>query len=107
MFINKYLNETYLDMLYDTYNEDFIHTLDEKNFTEVYNLLKSKGFYFIEDVILKYLELFEIDPKYISLALDDIEKEFGKEYPTLIGKHITLMERVLNKAIDYSLKEEL
>ena len=107
MFINKYLNETYLDLLYDTYKEEYINTLDENRFDEVYNLLKSKGFYFIEDIILKYLELFEIDPKYISLALDDIEKEFGKEYPILIGNHITLMERVLDKAVEYSLGDEL
>lgn len=107
MFLKKYLDETYLNLLYNTYEEKYINNLDEKNFNEVYNLLIDRGFYFVEDVVIKYLELFEIEPKFISLALNDMEKEFGKEYVFLIGNHITLLERVLDKAIKYSLEEEL
>ena len=52
MIFDKYLNDTYLDILYSNYNLDYLKSIDSNNFIEIYNLLKSKGFYFIEDIII-------------------------------------------------------
>ena len=54
MIFDKYLNDTYLDILYSNYNLDYLKSIDSNNFIEIYNLLKSKGFYFIEDIIINY-----------------------------------------------------
>ena len=47
MFFDKYLNEIYLGMLYDKYENWYLEQIDEENFIKIYNLLKSYGFYFI------------------------------------------------------------
>ena len=52
MIFDKYLNDTYLDILYSNYNLDYLKSIDENNFIEIYNLLKNKGFYFIYDIII-------------------------------------------------------
>ena len=73
MFFEKYLNSIYLDLLYDNYEQDYLNLFDENNFKEVYQLLKENKFYFIEDIIIKYLDLFEIEAKYVQLALIDVK----------------------------------
>ena len=40
MFLNKYIDELYYNLLLDTYNLDYLNSLDEKNFQEVYKIFK-------------------------------------------------------------------
>ena len=60
--------------------------------------LKQKGFYFIDDIIIKYLEIFELDIKDLEFALEQIEKILGKDYIKIIGNNLSLMEKVLQLA---------
>ena len=38
MFLNKYLDEFYYNLLLDTYEEEYLNDLDEENFIKIYNL---------------------------------------------------------------------
>lgn len=105
MFLDKYLNSTYLDLVYDNYDGDYINLLDEDNFNKVYTLLKNNNFYFIDDIILNYLELFEIEEKYIQLAINDIKSILGNDFIKKIGKNMTLIDKLIEIAISYSQKE--
>ena len=107
MFLDKYLNSTYLDLIYDNYNKDYINLLDEDNFNKVYLLLKSYNFYFIEDIILNYLELFEIEEKYVQLALNDIKSSLGNNFVEQIGKNMTLIDKIIELAINYIEKDNI
>ncbi len=105
MFLEKYLNSTYLDLMRSNYEKDYINLLDEDNFNKVYMLLKSNNFYFIDDVILNYLELFEIDEKYVQLAVSDIKLELGNNFVKQIGKNMSLIDKIIELAIEYSEKD--
>ena len=50
MFLERYLDEFYYNMVLDNYEYEYLKTLDEDNFKEVYNLLKKYNFYFINDL---------------------------------------------------------
>ena len=102
MFLDKYLNSTYLDLIYSNYEEDYINLLDEENFNKVYMLLKNNNFYFIDDIILNYLELFEIEEKYVQLAINDIKSILGDDFVQKIGKNMTLLDKMIEIAISYS-----
>ena len=66
MFLEKYLDEFYYNMVLDNYEYEYLKTLNEDNFKEVYNLLKKYNFYFINDMILNYIEIFELDTKLLE-----------------------------------------
>ena len=38
MFLDKYLNEVYLDILYSNYEEIYLNNLDEINFNKIYTI---------------------------------------------------------------------
>ena len=101
MFLTKYLNSTYLDLVYSNYDEEYLNLLDEDNFNKVYMLLKNNNFYFIDDIILNYLELFEIEEKYVELAISDIKLELGVDFVAQIGKNMTLIDKIIELATFY------
>lgn len=101
MFLDKYLNSVYMDIIYDTYDEEYLKTLDENNFLRVCSLLKSKVFYFIEDIIIKYLELFEIDVRYIERAINDMERKLGSNYINILGNNISMISDVIDNCYLY------
>lgn len=104
MFLDKYLKSTYLDLVYSNYDEDYINLLDESNFNKVYSLLKNNRFYFIEDIVLNYLELFEFEEKYVKLAILDIKNMLGDNYIEQIGKNMTLIDKIIKLSLSYSEK---
>ena len=105
MFLDKYLNNTYIDLVYDNYDEEYINSLDEDNFKKVYLLLKSYNFYFIEDIILNYLELFEIEVKYLEQAILDIKALLGDDFVKQIGQHMNLIDKIRELAMEYRKKD--
>ncbi len=107
MFLEKYLSPTYLDLVYSNYDTDYIKLLDEDNFARVYMLLKNNNFYFIDDIILDYLELFEIDEKYVELALQDAKSILGTNYVEKIGQKMTIIDTIIGIAVAYSEKDAM
>lgn len=105
MFLDKYLNSTYLELIYDNYDNDYLNVLDEDNFQRVYNLLIDNDFNFINDIVLNYLELFEIDIKYVSSALIDIKKILGDNYVNIISNNMSILDKVIEIALLYSEKD--
>ena len=61
MFLEKYVNSTYYNMILNNYNIEYLNSLDEDNFIKIYNLFKKYKFYFIDDIVLKYLEILDYD----------------------------------------------
>ena len=104
MFLDKYLDDLRLKILYTNYNEDYLNSLEESSFEEVYTLLKEKGFYYTQDIILNYLELFTIDKKYVEKSLDEISHLVKENYIEYLGKNMSLFDKVISLALNYSNK---
>lgn len=95
MFLEKYLDEFYYNMVLDNYEYEYLKTLDEDNFKEVYNLLKKYNFYFINDIILNYIEIFELDTKLLEEKLNILKEELGDNYIYIIGNNMRYLEALL------------
>lgn len=98
MFLEKYIDSTYVEMIYDNYENSYINSLDERNFLLVYNLLKGKGFYFIDDIALNYLELFELKRDNVEKALNTLKEIIGKNYIKEIGHNMILVNKIIELA---------
>lgn len=95
MFLNKYLNDTYLSMLYDNYDEDYINSLDEDNFIKIYNLFEEYNFYYIEDIIIYYLELFEYNENDVKNNILKLKEKIGPGFVYEIGNNLNYLEELL------------
>ena len=95
MFLNKYLNEVYLNMLYENYEEWYLNSINEENFIKVYNLLKEYNFYFIKDIIIYHLELFECNVEDIKKNILKLKEKLGDNFVFEIGNNLTYLEELL------------
>lgn len=98
MFLEKYLDEFYYNMVLDNYEYEYLKTLDEDNFKEVYNLLMKYNFYFINDIILNYIEIFELDTKLLEEKINILKEELGDNYIYIIGNNMRYLEVLLERA---------
>ena len=98
MFLKKYLNETYYNLLINTYDEEYLNNLDEKNFLKIYKILKLNKVYFIEDIILKYLEIFTLDELDVEKGLVNLKAKLGDNYIYLIGNNLTFLKEIIENA---------
>ena len=94
MFLNKYVNDVYYEMILDEYDEGYLSTLDEEQFKKVYNLFKEYGFTFIEDIILRYLEIFEMEYEKVREKLEDLKMELGDDFVYIISNNLSLLGRI-------------
>lgn len=97
MFLERYLDEFYYNMVLDNYEYEYLKTLDEDNFKEVYNLLKKYNFYFINDIILNYIEIFELDTKLLEEKINILKEELGDNYIYIIGNNMRYLEALLEE----------
>ena len=95
MFIDKYLNNVKLKLLYDVYDSEYINSLDEANFIRIYEVFRKYKFYFIDDIILNYLEIFMLDSWLVENKILELIDKLGNKYMYIIGSDIRYLESVL------------
>ena len=100
MNLRKYLDETYHNLVIDNYNSDYIETLDEDNFLKIYKLFQDYGFYFINDIILNYLEIFTLESEYVEEELLKLKDKLGISYIYLIGNDMTYLNKIIDNYED-------
>lgn len=95
MFINKYVNDFYFGLIFHEYNKQYLNSLDEDNFSKIYILFKDNGFYFIEDIILKYLEIFSMDYDDVFEGIKLLKRKLGDNFVNIIGNDITHLDMII------------
>lgn len=97
MFLSKYLDEFYYNLLLDNYEMNYLNSLDENNFLLIYNLFKEFNFYFINDIILNYLEIFEMDYNIVLKKIKKLKDSLGNNFIYIIGSNMNYLENFLEE----------
>ena len=58
LFVKKYLTDLEYRLLLNNYEMSYLELLEEDRFDTIYNLLIEYKFWFIKDIIIKYIEVF-------------------------------------------------
>ena len=96
MFLEKYLSEVKFNLLLDTYEEFYLNDLDEEKFLEIYNLFKKYNFYFVDDIILNYLEIFFMNKEEVENKLLELKAKQGDKFNYKIGNDMRYLESIFN-----------
>ncbi len=86
MFIKKYVSDFYFNEILSKYELNYLKSLKEDNFLKIYRLFLENKFYFIEDIILKYLEIFDNDYEEVKSRLNILKESLGSNYQYVIGR---------------------
>ena len=97
MFLDKYLDDFYYDLVYSNYESSYLNGLDENNFVNVYNIFRKYNFYFINDIILNYIELFEMDPSDIEEGILKLKEKLGNDFIYIIGNDMKYLDEIISE----------
>ena len=92
MFLEKYLNPMYMHLLKENYTDKYLLSLDEAHFNEIYEILEMFGFDYLEDIIVRYLEIFELDSKEVIAHILRLKNKLGIDYIDKIGDNLDLFK---------------
>lgn len=95
MFLQKYVSEFYYNQILDNYKTEYLELLDEQNFLKIYKLFIEYKFYFIEDIILKYLEIFEMDYNVVKDKIELLRNRLGNNFVYIIGNNMNYLNEIL------------
>jgi len=94
MFLNKYVDDFYYNLIIENYDFDYLNSLDEVNFVNIYNIFKNFDFYFIDDIILNYLDIFEMEKDDVLNSLLRLKEKLGKNFVYKIGHNMSLLNEI-------------
>ena len=97
MFLEKYLDRFYLELVYDSYEEFYLNDLDEDNFFDIYNLFKKYNFYYINDIVLAYLDLFMLDKEIVERGIIKLREKLGDRFVYIIGNNLSYLREIYNE----------
>ena len=95
MFLSKYLSNFYYQQVIMNYQLDYLKQLDETNFIKIYNLFLKYHFNYIEDIVLKYLEIFTLDEDEVEEQIIKLKEHLGNDFVSIISKNITYLNQIL------------
>ena len=96
MFLQKYVSEFYYNHILDNYKTEYLELLDEQKFLKIYKLFVEYKFYFMEDVILKYLEIFEMDYNIVKEKIELLKNKLGNNFVYIIGNNMNYLDEILD-----------
>ena len=101
MFVNKYVSDLYFSLIIYNYDINYLNTLNEDNFIKINNLFKEYNFYFIEDIILNYLEIFSFEYNKVLKGIISLKETLGDNFVNIIGNDMKYLDTL------YKLNEEI
>jgi len=96
MFLENYLDDTYYDLVLDNYKYEYLENIDQDNFKLVYDILAKYNFDYIEDIILNYIELFELEPSYVEDSIKELIYKLGDNYVRIIGNDMRYFTLIID-----------
>lgn len=100
MFLETVLSDINLSLLLDKYDKDYLDSIDPYRFASIYNIFIQNKFYFIEDLIVKYLEMFTLKESIIIDAISNLKDEYGNDYIYYIGKDLSILDNAIIDVIE-------
>lgn len=97
MFIKKYLSPFNYEQLYEKYDCFFIESLKEEDFLKIYKIFLKNNFYFIEDIIVNFYEIFMQDEDFIEQRMFLLKNKLGDNFNYIIGNNMTYLNYFLEE----------
>ena len=100
MFLETVLSDINFNLIIDKYDKEYLDNLDSYRFASVYNIFINNKFYFIEDLIIKYLEMFTLNDVIVNDAIDSLKEEYGNDFIYYIGKDLSILDDAINEELE-------
>ena len=95
---NKYLDDFYKEELLENYDKEVIDGIDINNGKKVLEILKKYNFYFLEDIILNYIDIFMMNADKVEDGdgIIKLREKYGDNYLIQIGDNLDILSEMIS-----------
>lgn len=96
MKLDKYLDDFYINLIYESYDEDYINNIcNNYDIDKNIEILKKYGFNNLEDILLNDINILIIEPNKLEKRLSVLKDIIGDNYVDTINDNIELLDKLI------------
>ena len=96
MKLDKYLDDFYINLIYESYDEDYINNIcNNYDIDKNIEILNKYGFNNLEDILLNDINILIIEPNKLEKRLSVLKDIIGDNYVDTINDNIELLDKLI------------
>lgn len=100
MFFKNIVKDADYKVLLEKYDIDYLDSINTELFLSNYKYLVSKKIYFVNDLILRDLDIFLLDREVLEEVLEIAYQKYGKEYIYVLGDNLNIFDDILMSILE-------
>lgn len=94
-YLNKILNEEQISEIEDTFDEGILNNLNEDNLKFIITYLQMNQIYFVEDILIQYLDLFLIEKEQFIKKFEILKLKYSHNFIEILAHNLSILEEIL------------
>ncbi len=94
-YLRNILKESQLDELKQTFDKNVLNQLNDYNVFNIISYLKMHNIYFIEDIIMQYLDLFLMEKEQFVKKFEMLKRKYSYQFIEMLEFHLDILEEML------------
>ncbi len=100
MFLKNMVNDNKYRELIEKYDEDFLNSINYDLFMLNYKYLISKRIYFVNELVVRNLEMFMLDKDIIEEVIDIALCKYGDDFAFILGENLNKFDDILTLVLE-------
>ena len=84
-----------MDELKQTFDKNVLNQLNDYNVFNIISYLKMHNIYFIEDIIMQYLDLFLMEKEQFVKKFEMLKRKYSYQFIEMLEFHLDILEEML------------
>jgi len=93
-YLNSILTSDQIDDIIDTFEESVLLKLNGENIQRIVSYLKKEKIYFIEDIILQYVDLFVLPFEEFIEKFEKLKEKYSANFVEYLAYHLNILEEM-------------
>ena len=94
-YLNFILDQEQIKEIQDTFSEAILNYLDGDNVKSIITYLNRNQIYFIEDILLQYLDIFLIEKKQFIKKFEQLKLKYSNNFVETLAYNLNILEEML------------
>ncbi len=94
-YLNNILTEEQISEIEDTFDEGILNKLNEDNLKSIITYLKMNQIYFIEDILIQYLDLFLMEKEQFIKRFEILKIKYSYNFVETLAHNLNILEEML------------
>ena len=96
-YLNEILNEEQISEIEDTFDKSILINLNEENLKSIITYLQMNHIYFIEDILMQYLDLFLIEKEQFIKRFEILKLKYSYNFVEILAHNLDILEEMLTQ----------